>query len=61
MDTLSFLNMKNGHTHTDEITSLYSDDPILCQVTDTDGDHEDFESDQLTYGTALYLREHDDK
>ena len=47
----------DGKVFTGKITKLYDDDPKLCQVTYSDGDHEDFDAEQVTYGSALYVRD----
>ena len=47
----------NGEIFTGKISKLYPDDPSICQVTYTDGDKEDFDAEQVTYGSALYVRD----
>ena len=47
----------DGVLYTGEITKLYPDDPNVCEVTYSDGDTEDLESDQVHYATQLYARD----
>ena len=47
----------DGEMYTGKITKLYPDDPLLCQVTYTDGDQEDFDVDETTYASALHARD----
>ena len=40
-----------GEVFEGEITTLYSDDNTMCEVTHTDGDKEDMDADEVIYGT----------
>jgi hypothetical protein len=44
-----------GETFAGEITKLYEDDHTMCEVTYTDGDKEDLDTDELEYGKSLFL------
>lgn len=47
----------DGEVFEGEITALYSDENTMCEVTYTDGDKEDMDVDEVTYGTQLHVQE----
>ena len=46
-----------GKVFAGKISKLYDDDHTMCQVTYTDGDKEDLDTDEVTYGISLYIRD----
>ena len=44
----------DGQLFVGEISKLYSDEANVCEVTYTDGDKEDMDTEQVEYGTKLH-------